>query len=184
MFVSFQGLSGDVVVNKKHHGGPDQAVYGYREEDYIWWSEHLKKSIKEPLFGENLTLTGLSSFALPIGAQLVFKEVVLEVTAPRIPCQTLSSVMGDNQFGKDFAKEARSGFYFRVKKEGYLVRGDAFSVALKGAHIVTTVDLFEANYQKLSEDRLEEFLSAPIDMRTRAKFAKKLDDLRKCPVAG
>ena len=179
MFVSFQGLSGDVVVNKKHHGGPDQAVYGYREEDYIWWSEHLKKSIKEPLFGENLTLTGLSSFALPIGAQLVFKEVVLEVTAPRIPCQTLSSVMGDNQFGKDFAEAARSGFYFRVKKEGYLAKGESFLVRLEESHSVTTVSLFRANYEKLSAEQLEEFLSAPIDLRTREKFTKKLQSLEK-----
>ena len=30
------GLEGDSVLNTKHHGGIDQAVYGYRTEDYDW----------------------------------------------------------------------------------------------------------------------------------------------------
>ena len=30
------GLEGDVIVSKKHHGGPDQAVYIYGRADYEW----------------------------------------------------------------------------------------------------------------------------------------------------
>ena len=35
------GLEKDVIVSKKHHGGPDQAIYIYGEPDYQWWSREL-----------------------------------------------------------------------------------------------------------------------------------------------
>ncbi|HEX9386216.1 MAG TPA: hypothetical protein VF918_07845, partial [Anaerolineales bacterium] len=31
------GLEGDVIISKKHHGGPDQAIYVYGGADYAWW---------------------------------------------------------------------------------------------------------------------------------------------------
>ena len=34
------GLVGDTISNKKHHGGPDQAVYCYSAQDYDWWMEY------------------------------------------------------------------------------------------------------------------------------------------------
>ena len=36
VYVAKSGIVGDSVLNTKHHGGPDQAVYGYRVEDYHW----------------------------------------------------------------------------------------------------------------------------------------------------
>ena len=32
------GLAGDDPANKKHHGGPFQAVYAVAEEDQSWWA--------------------------------------------------------------------------------------------------------------------------------------------------
>ena len=31
------GVAGDVVVDRKHHGGYDKAVYAYAREDADWW---------------------------------------------------------------------------------------------------------------------------------------------------
>jgi MOSC domain-containing protein YiiM len=39
------GLEGDVILSRKHHGGPDQAIYGYGVADYKWWSRELGKEI-------------------------------------------------------------------------------------------------------------------------------------------
>ena len=178
VFVSIEGIRGDSVLNNKHHGGLDQAVYAYRIEDYDWWSDELSKSVAQTTFGENLTLKGIVSPALKIGSQLIFDEVVLEVTAPRIPCQTLNAVMGDPAFSRRFAEAARSGFYFRVITEGQLSAGEAFSVTKEDKFPISTVDLFEANYRQLNEEELKRFLSAPIDIRTRTKFERQLEKLR------
>ena len=55
------GLSGDTIWSKKHHGGPDQAVYVYGEDDYAWWAAELGRPLEPGTFGENLTVAGLAT---------------------------------------------------------------------------------------------------------------------------
>src|SRR5262245_33926778 len=87
------GLEGDVIVSKKHHGGPDQAIYVYGGADYEWWSKELEREIAPGTFGENLTVSNLESAQFNIGDTLHVGEVVLQVTAPRIPCKTFATRM-------------------------------------------------------------------------------------------
>ena len=167
-------IKGDCVLNTKHHGGPDQAVYGYRVEDYNWWTKELGQPLNRGMFGENLTLEGLSSHSLPIGSRLHFSRVVLEVSAPRIPCQTLNAVVQNSVFAKRFVVEARSGFYFRVIAEGELATGEIFELEQSNDGAPLTSDLFHANYRSLSKSELEHFLAWPLDIRTKRKFQRQL----------
>ncbi len=96
------GLAGDSIVDTKNHGGVDQAVYIYTAPDYRWWSKELGKDLSPGTFGENLTVSGLESALLHVGDRLLIGSVILEVTAPRIPCGTLAARMGDPQFVKRF----------------------------------------------------------------------------------
>jgi len=68
------GLEKDVIVSKKHHGGPDQAIYVYGEPDYQWWSRELGKDLGPGTFGENLTISGLESATFNIGDMLHIGE--------------------------------------------------------------------------------------------------------------
>ncbi|MTB04257.1 MAG: MOSC domain-containing protein, partial [Actinobacteria bacterium] len=34
-------VTGDVIVDRNHHGGFDQAVYAYSREDADWWQKQL-----------------------------------------------------------------------------------------------------------------------------------------------
>lgn len=175
------GLEGDDVVNTRHHGGPDQAVYAYREEDYRWWSEQLGQALGPGTFGDNLTLAGLPEAAVPIGARLRFSEVLLEVTAPRIPCNTLAARMGDPAFVKRFVRAERPGLYCRVIDPGSVRAGEPFGLSGPGPAVgptVTTLDLFRASYRRLTADELERFLAAPIDVRTRGDFTARLSEAR------
>src|ERR671924_1254812 len=61
------GLQGDVVFDKKDHGGPDQAVYVYGAGDYEWWARELGRHIAPGTFGENLTISELESAQFNIG---------------------------------------------------------------------------------------------------------------------
>ena len=49
------GLTGDAIIDTKHHGGPDQAVYLYRSEDYEWWSEALGETVEAGTFARCLS---------------------------------------------------------------------------------------------------------------------------------
>ena len=96
------GLEADVIVSKKHHGGPDQAIYIYGGTDYVWWSGELHKEIPPGTFGDNLTISDLESAQFNIGDTIHIRDVILQVTAPRIPCATFAARMADRQWVKKF----------------------------------------------------------------------------------
>jgi len=171
------GLAGDAVLNERHHGGPAQALYLYRQEDYDWWSTRLGQTLTPGTFGENLTVSGLPGPDLAIGTRLVFDEVMLEVTAPRIPCNTLAQRMNDPKFAKAFVRAERPGFYCRVCTPGVLHVDGQFSLDDGAASDVTVLALFRAAGRTLAREELEWFLAAPIDVRTRRKFEDRLSGL-------
>jgi len=172
--IGLLGLESDAVVNRKHHGGPDQAVYLYRQEDYDWWTAELGTRVEPGAFGENLTVAGLAEPGAVIGSRMDFGAVVLEVTAPRIPCNTLAARMGDPGFAKRFMAAERPGLYCRVIRPGILKTGAPFTVAPYTGDQVSTLDIFRARYRRLGEAELRRFLAAPIDARTRAAYQPAL----------
>lgn len=168
------GLEADAVVNAKHHGGPDQAVYVYRQEDYDWWSAELGRQVEPGTFGDNLTLAGLPDAGAVIGSRLDFGSVVLEITAPRIPCNTLAARMGDPGFVKRFLAAERPGLYCRVIRPGTLQIGAQFTVTPYSGDPVSTLDIFRARYRRVTGAELRRFLAAPIDERTRIGYERDL----------
>ncbi|TDE87634.1 MOSC domain-containing protein [Deinococcus sp. S9] len=166
--VTAQGLDGDHVLNRKHHGGPDQAVYVYTREDYDHWSEALGRTLKPGTFGENLLISGLESAGVRIGERFRVGEVLLEVTAPRIPCGTLGARMEDAGFVKRFARARRPGFYTRVLAGGEVGRRDEVTriPAPKGAP--TIAELFDLWYSAAPpRQTLEGYLTYPLGLRLR-----------------
>ena len=126
--ITVNGLPGDFIGDTRHHGGPDQALYLYGQVDYDWWAQELGRATFPGLFGENLTIGGLASAEIGIGAVLQVGEVMLQVTAPRIPCGTLAGRMEIPAFVKQFRFAGRPGLYCRVLKEGFVQVGDPVTV--------------------------------------------------------
>ncbi len=122
------GIEGDSVMDKKVHGGLDQAVYLYHQEDYDWWSEMLGTPLAAGTFGENITIAGTTDINWTIGDRLHINDMVLEITAPRTPCFKLGVRMNDAGFVKKFAKANRPGAYVRVIKGGTVRAGDTITV--------------------------------------------------------
>ncbi|TNF79047.1 MAG: MOSC domain-containing protein [Gammaproteobacteria bacterium] len=168
------GLEGDDIIHKEHHGGPDQAVYLYRQEDYDWWSETLGEPVAAGSFGENLTLSGLPDADMAVGSRLHFEQVILEVSAPRIPCNILAQRMGSPKFAKRFVQAERPGIYCRVIQTGSVSTGESFTIDTSTASEISIVEMFRADSRKLTRDELERFLAAPIDIRTRTKWEQTL----------
>ena len=120
VWLSTLGLQNDVIISKKHHGGPDQAVYVYGMADYAWWMNELGRELLPGTFGENLTIEELESAQFNIGDTLHCGDVTLQVTAPRIPCKTFAARMDDPYWVKKFRHAERPGLYCRVIKEGFV----------------------------------------------------------------
>ena len=116
--VSADGLPGDAIVSTKHHGGPDQAVYVYGGADYAWWAVELGRELAPGTFGENLTISDLETAGLAIGDRLRIDAVLLEVTAPRIPCGTFGAADGRSGLCGAFRAAERPGFDRRVAPMG------------------------------------------------------------------
>jgi MOSC domain-containing protein YiiM len=125
------GAYADVQADRKHHGGLDQALYAYAQEDADFWADELDRDIPAGFFGENLRTVGIDVNAARVGEQWrIGDTVVVEVTSPRIPCQTFARRMGDDGHGwvKRFATENRLGPYFRVIRRGSIAAGDQIVV--------------------------------------------------------
>ncbi|HLK94667.1 MAG TPA: MOSC domain-containing protein [Nocardioidaceae bacterium] len=158
------GLDGDVQVERRHHGGPDQAVYAYAAEDLEVWAARLGRTLPPGSFGENLTLSGLDVTQARIGERWRIGTVLLEIGDVRTPCHTFQAWLGEPGWIKRFRAEGRPGAYLRVLEEGTLQAGDPIEVVERRDHDVTVGLMFRA----LTTERelLPRLLAEP---RTRAK---------------
>lgn len=179
VFIGADSVAGDTISDRKHHGGADQVVYAYSADDYAWWSEQLGHELEPGTFGENLTIEGLPT-DMNVGDRLLIGEVLLEATAPRIPCSTLAAQMQDAGFGMAFRRAERPGIYFRVLNEGEVSAGDAVTCIDNPAPIVSILELYRLAYDlRPDPDTLERYLEAPLAERTRASIEDKLSAARR-----
>lgn len=175
------GLAGDTISDTKNHGGPDQAVYVFGAPDYEWWSEEFGRDLPPGQFGENLTVSGLESARVCVGDRLSIGPVVLEATAPRIPCLTLAVRMGDPAFLKRFRRAERPGVYCRVIRAGEVRAGDPVEYGPFAGERVPVLEVFRAFFDPdPGEETLRRHLAAPIAARARREdeeqLAKELAD--------
>jgi MOSC domain-containing protein YiiM len=139
------GVAGDRVIDTKHHGGRDKAVYAYAREDLDGWGEHLGRFLPGGTFGENLTTYGIDVTRAVIGEHWRVGDdgLLLEVASPRIPCKTFQGWMDEAQWVKRFYAYGAPGAYLRVVSEGTVGEGDPIEVLHRPPHGVTISDTFE-----------------------------------------
>jgi len=177
--IGSDSVAGDTISDKQHHGGADQVVYAYSADDYDWWSEKLGREIAPGTFGDNLTIAGLPS-DMNVGDRLLIGDVLLEATAPRIPCSTLAAQMQDSGFGMAFRKAEKPGIYFRVLNEGEVSAGDAVTYIENPAPLVSALDLYRLAFDNRPDPAaLERYLEAPLAERMRATVEEKLAAARR-----
>jgi len=139
-----EGVVGDTVVDRKHHGGYDKAVYAYAYEDALWWAEKIGRDMPAGSFGENLTTEGIDVTHAVIGERWQIGDLLLEVAEPRIPCSVFSGFWDRPTLIKEFTEANRSGAYLRIIDEAMIEKGNAISVASRPTHGITIADVFAA----------------------------------------
>lgn len=170
VMIGEQGLAGDRIVNRVHHGGPDQAVYIEGADDLAWWAHELGRPVDPGLFGENLVIDGFDNRNAAVGDQLAIGDVLLEITSARMPCATFALRMDDPQMVKRYTRAARPGAYARVLREGMLKVGDPVEYLPYAGQRITMPDLMRTYRLKLEGEERARYLSAPIHYKLRAQL--------------
>jgi MOSC domain-containing protein YiiM len=157
------GLVGDAVCDGRHHGGDTQAVYAYGREDLDAWAVELGMPLHSGVFGENLTTAGIDISAARLGERWrVGDELVLQVTAPRIPCRTFALWLAQTGWVQTFTARGIPGTYFSVVTPGEVRAGDQITVVHRPEHRVTVALTFRA--LTTSPELLPQVLTAGPDL--------------------
>src|SRR5215216_5073779 len=155
------GLAGDRVCYTKNHGGPDQALYAYAEEDANWWAAQLGRDIPTGMFGENLRTEGVDVTGALLGeVWRIGDEVEVMVRAPRIPCITFQHRMQEPHWVKRFHQAGRPGTYLKVLRSGAIGAGDSVEVLSRPDHEVTIGHMFGAQ----DPAKMQRMLDSGVDL--------------------
>lgn len=157
------GLVGDQIGDVEHHGGVTQAVYAYAREDLDAYEALLGLELPNGAFGENLTTSGLEVSDAVVGERWrIGDTLVLQVTAPRIPCSTFRAHLGRKGWLKTFTERNRTGTYLSVVEPGQVRAGDTVEVVHRPDHGVRSSDVFLATMTR--RDLLPGLLVAADDL--------------------
>ncbi|QFY61913.1 MOSC domain-containing protein [Rhizobium grahamii] len=167
VLVDAEGLVGDAICNRKHHGGVDQAVYLEGSLTLDWWSAELGRLVEAGTFGENMVIAGLDNRIVCVGDRFIADDLVLEVTSARIPCATFAARMGDPGFVKRYTKAARPGIYCRVLNGGTIAAGMPVEHLRYGGEKVTMPEMIATFGKVLAPQDRNRYLAAPIHYKLR-----------------
>jgi MOSC domain-containing protein YiiM len=171
-----QGIEGDAVMDRKHHGGVDQAVYLYFADDYAWWSKELGETVAPGTFGDNLTISGVEGRSVAVGDRFTIGSVVLEVTSHRTPCLTFALRMGDAKFVRRFHRAGRPGAYCRVITPGSIEAGKPVTCQPFAGERITVSELMKTldGARDVDPAFLRRALAAPVHYKMRTDFESRL----------
>ncbi|TCU38832.1 MOSC domain-containing protein YiiM [Rhizobium azibense] len=167
VIIDCEGLVGDAIGNREHHGGVDQAVYVEGSLTLDWWTGELGRPIEPGTFGENLVIDGLDNRTVSVGDRLVAGDLVLEVTSARIPCATFAARMADPKFVRRYTKASRPGIYCRVITGGMAKAGLPVEYVPYAGQKITMPEMLATFGKLLSPEDRARYLAAPIHFKLR-----------------
>lgn len=129
VWVSKIGLTGDDQADKKHHGGSEKAVFAYSYENYLYWQKELDlPEITAGGMGENFVMEHVLEDAISVGDTLQIGDAVVQVSQPRQPCWKPARRFQVKTLALLLQNTGRTGWYFRVLKEGQVQEGQTFTL--------------------------------------------------------
>lgn len=169
------GFIGDTVADTKHHGGVNKAIFANSFENYPFWEEFLGlKNLPFGAMGENLTISGLDENSVCVGDIHEIGTLVLQVSQPRKPCFKLSKRWGNKDTASEIFRTGRTGWYYRVLKNGSCKAGDEIRVTQIDSARLSVMQINKLFYNPSENlDIMERFLSL------KALPASWRDDIKK-----
>ena len=156
-----EDVEGDSVIDRKYHGGVDQACYLYSADHYSSWIEtYPELNLPFGMFGENLTVEGLDESELIIGSVYKLGTAKVQVSAPRQPCFKLGIKFNDQGVLKEMINNGLCGAYVRVLGIGQVKKGDTLELMEPVENGVTIQEAFRAIYDESIDDDLKKRIVA------------------------
>lgn len=175
------GFEGDIVVDKKHHGGNDKAICCYNSDRFPYWEQQLGFELEAAAFGENLTLTGKTANEenVFIGDRYQLGKAVVEVSEPRGPCYMIGIRHNYKKFPVLLQETGFTGFYLRTIIPGRV------EIADKLVHISShpeQISVMDVNHIRYHDPNNKEWLQKlaslyELTLEWRQRFEKMLQKL-------
>ncbi|MES2874480.1 MAG: MOSC domain-containing protein [Bacteroidota bacterium] len=172
---------GDMVQDKKHHGGNDKAICCYNSDHFKKWKDELGFELAPAAFGENLTLEGDSALEnnLFIGDRYQLGEAIVEVSEPRGPCYVIGIRYNYKQFPVHLQQTGLTGYYMRTIRTGLVKKTD------KLVHISShpeKISVMDVNHVRYHDSKNKEWVERLVNLKElsrdwREMFEKKLGKL-------
>lgn len=145
IFLGNELVENDAIINRKYHGGIEQAVYAYSYNHYEYWKNlYPDLNWNYGMFGENLTVSNLEESEICKGNIYRLGDAVIEVTKPRTPCVKLGIRFKTQQILKQFWNSSKCGIYFKVLQNGKVSLGDELILIKKKENAPTIAEMYKA----------------------------------------
>ncbi len=172
------GFEGDMVADKKHHGGNDKAICCYNSDHFAKWKTDLGFDLGPAAFGENLTLTGenANETQVFIGDRYALGEAIVEVSEPRGPCYIIGIRYNYKKFPVHLQQTGLTGFYLRTIRPGRVSRTDKLIHLSSHPERISVMDV---NYIRYHDPKNKRWLQRLADLEElteewREMFSQKL----------
>jgi MOSC domain-containing protein YiiM len=148
--VTFEGIEGDeqadkrIIRGNRIHGGRLKAVYAYPLDHLELWAAELGIDSTPGIFGENLTVSGITESNVRIGDIFRLGAAELRVTGYRRPCYKLPIHLGVDNVAQLMQQNGRCGFYFEVITPGTVRTNASLELVSSNQNGLTIASAFAA----------------------------------------
>jgi len=131
LWLALDGLEGDEQGDRVYHGGPEKALHHYAAEHYPYfraWYPASPVPYAAGAFGENVSTLGMSEREVHVGDVFRVGQALVQVSQGRQPCFRVNLRFGRPDAALALQASGRTGWYYRVLREGWLAAGDRFEL--------------------------------------------------------
>jgi MOSC domain-containing protein YiiM len=129
VFLGRTNLAGDGQADLVNHGGVDKAVCAYAADHYPAWRASLGfEDFDSGAFGENFTIAGQTEDEVCVGDVWSVGNALVQISQPRQPCWKLARRWRLPDLAARVIANGRTGWYYRVLREGSVTRGDRLTL--------------------------------------------------------
>lgn len=138
----------DHVIDRKYHGGIDQACYIYGKSQYDYWQQmYPDLDWHYGFLGENITVEDLDESSLISGQIYQLGTAKVQITKPRQPCYKLGVMLGSQSAVKTFWDAPYPGTYLKIIEQGTVQVGDQMTL-IKDSVGPTILDMYIGKRKK------------------------------------
>ena len=127
------------------HGGIHKAICCFSKSNYQLFKDDLDQLPEFAMFGENLTVEHLDEADVYFGNQYQLGDTIIEVSDIREPCWKIQAKYAIPNLVQKMTQSGKTGFYFRVIKEGYVHQSDNLKL-IKKAKSNTRLSVKDLNH--------------------------------------